>query len=165
LGGFFVKVIRRAGAGSVAVLSGLILIAGLIPMNIPNWARPGDPDSWSLWPSHGALQETSAESNRIQDRADELRLSVEAVDHIAMRLGTGDLTLSEAAALAEPWVRERPGFVTTAEYRYAAASFRISVARYLIAKVQYLLEEDPSRSAVALVRLEREFQTLLQTQP
>lgn len=152
------KVIRRAGA----VLCGLILMAILIPASIPNWVGQTGLDGWSL--SQDAFEEASAESNRIQDRADELRQSMEAVDHIAMRLGTGDLTLAEAAVLAEPWVRERPGFVTTAEFRYAAPSFRQSVARYLIAKIQYLLEDDPSRSVVVLMRLEWEYY-ILQSQP
>lgn len=157
--------IRRSGAGSVTVLVGLVLIAGLIPTSIPNWVRQAGLESWSLWQSHNALQEASVESSRIQDRADGLRLSVEAVDHIATRLGAGAITLAEAAALAEPWVRDRPGFVTTVEYHYAAPHFRLSVARYLIAKVQYLLEGDPSRASIAVLRLEREYQILLQPQP
>lgn len=159
------KAIRRSGAGSVAVLAGLILIGGLIPTSISTPVRQAGLDAWSLWQSNSALQKASAESSRIQDRADELRQSVEAVEHIATRLGTGALTLGEAAAMAEPWVRDRPGFATTAEYHYAASSFRLSVARYLIAKVQYLLAGDPSRTTAALMRLEREYQALLQSQP
>lgn len=147
--------VRRTGAASVTALSGFILFFGLAPTIAPQWLRWSD--LWKLREHRDALREAVDESVRIGDEAMQLQASIEAAEHIAGRLIAGTLSLAEAAEMAEPLVRNRPGFSSVDDWHYPGSSFRQLIARYLIRKVYSILENDPNRLAVALARLEAEY--------
>jgi hypothetical protein len=151
---------RRTGTTSAAVLSGLVLTLGLTHASAPEWSRRTGLDVWNLADTRASLREISEESARLGEESEQLRESIEAVEHITTRLIAGELTLSRATDLIEPLMRERPGFRWSAAMTHTAPTFRLSVARYLIDHVQRTGQTDPSRLAESIAQLQAEYEAM-----
>ena len=149
--------VRRAGTASVTVLSGCILLFVFAPISAPTWVRQAGVDIWELYRYQDSLKVSGDETARLDDEATQLHAAIEATEHLVDRMIAETLSLADAAELVEPLVRDRPGFSSAIDWHYAAPSFRLSVARYLIGKVKFILEDDPSRRVITLARLEAEY--------
>ena len=148
---------RRAGTASAALLPALAVTLGLSRATTPEWVRQAGLDVWNsqaAWSNLGANRE---EADRLREQAERLHRSIEAVDHLSARLAEGTVSLAEATDATEPLVRDRPGFSYAAGLYYAAPTFRLSVARYLIDRVRRVLAGDPGRLAAAVRRLGAEY--------
>jgi hypothetical protein len=152
--------LRRTGATSAAVLSGLIAMFGLAHAATPEWARQAGLDVWNLGEAQERLRETNEESARLRDEVEQLRESIEAAEHLTTRLINGEVTLAHATDLIEPLMLERPGFKSSASISHPAPTFRLMVARYLVDHVRRSLQSDPSRLAGLEVQLRAEFESM-----
>jgi hypothetical protein len=152
--------VRRAGTTSAAALSAIILALGLAHAAAPQWTERIGLDIWNLFHLREQTRDHDRERERLKDREEQLGQEIEALDHLANRLSAGTLSLAEATDVAEPMMRNRTGFETAAELNYPAPTFRLSVARFLIARTGRTLETDPSRWAAVSSRLEAEYASM-----
>jgi hypothetical protein len=107
------------------------------------------------------------DSNRIVDEQTEidhqrerLNRDIELSEHLVTRLATGTISLADATEQMEPRLQQRPGFQITCENNYRVPNTRLGTARYLIQKVEWCLEADPTQWAAASARLEAEYAAL-----
>jgi hypothetical protein len=149
--------IRRTGAASAAVLSGLALTLGVAQAAVPQWIHEAGLDVWNISRYRDALRASAEESARLQEETELLRQSIESLDHVTMRLAAGMIPLDEATNESEPLLRDRPGFQTTAIVYYSAPTLRLSIARYLIQRVESPLQSNPSQLAIVSRKLEAEY--------
>jgi hypothetical protein len=138
-----------------------MITVGLTPMAAPRWAQQLGLDILRVSEHRDALRSATIESIRVEDEASQLWASIHAVEYTANRLIVGTLSLSGAVEAAEPFVSNRPGFSMASQCLYTAPTFRLMVARYLIARVRSILENDPYRLATTLARLEAEYCVML----
>lgn len=145
--------VNRSGAVlSAAFLTGLALVVAL-----------GTGVAWASHQLRGFMG-VSLDSSALADRSDELDLQharligeFALANQLAPKLAMGALPLADAAAQMEPFLRERGGFVYDCQRLYHVTNVRLGAARYLIDKVEILLESDPSRWAIVGIRLEAEY--------
>ena len=149
--------IRRTGTTSVAVLSGLALTLGVAQASAPEWVRGAGLDVWNLSEYRDDFRASIKESARLQEEAEGFRQSIEVMDSITARVASEMISLEEATSESEPVLRDRPGFATTAAGYHQAPTLRLSIARYLIARVERQLHGDPSRLAAIARKLEAEY--------
>jgi len=112
---------------------------------------------WNFPDARGDLLELNAESARLNREAEQLRVSIEAADHITSRLIARDLTLAGATDLLEPLMEARPGFKELVATSCPATTFRMAVARSLIDRVRRTHHADPSRLSSLEAQLEVEY--------
>jgi hypothetical protein len=151
---------RRTGTTSAASLCGLVVALGLTHASAPEWSRRAGLDFWNLTHEQECLWEIKEESARLSEESERLRESIEATDHLATRILVGELTLTEATDLLEPLLKERSSFRWSAATLYPAPSFRLSIARYLIERVQRAGQGDSGRWAAAIAQLRAEYQSM-----
>jgi hypothetical protein len=148
-------IINRTGTVGPAVLfSGILLTAGLGSM------------TW-VWPHASSILDERIDRSANDERAEVLesqrvRLEEEVAfsTDLATRLAWGTLALADAAQQMELLLRDRIGFDVTCSMVYHAPNLRLGTARYLIGKVEQLLESDPSACAAASARLSAEYAAL-----
>jgi hypothetical protein len=151
--------VRRAGASSVAALSGLALALGFSHAVAPEWSRSVGLDVWNIAEEHEAARHASEDSAALHQQHDQLLREIEFADHVTTRLAEGEQTLADAVAELEPVLRQRPGFASQCDLLYNPPSFRHGVARYAISRVARALA-DPARRAAVTRRLEAEYEAL-----
>jgi hypothetical protein len=150
--------VRRMGGTSAALLSGLVLVFVAAQAVAPKWVRSAGLDVWNASHYHAAFRKSAEESARMEEESRNLRQASQLLSEITLRLATGRLTLDEATRECEALLRDRPGFVdTVAPLYYPAATLRLSIARFLISRVESLLEGDPSRLIAVSRSLEAAF--------
>jgi hypothetical protein len=154
------ETIRRSGATSAAVLSGLAVTLGVTLAVSPESAVRVGLDVWNLRQAASSLQESREEAARLGAAAEELRVSIEATDHHTTRLKDGQLTLKNATALVEPLMNERAGFGLAADLSFPAPTHRLRVARYLIERVRRSMEGEPGRWLEVETRLEAQYREM-----
>lgn len=152
--------IRRAGTASVAALSGLVLTLGLAQSAAPEWTRRAGLDVWNVSAARDTLLATDRDREMLQSHAEQLHQEIEFTEHTTNRLMAGTLSLAGATDLIEPILRNRPGFDTVAEIHYPAPTFRLSVAQYLVKRVEWEMPADLSERAAISTRLEMEYALL-----
>ena len=150
--------VRRTGAASAAMLSGLALALGFSHAVAPEWAKRVGLDVWNLPAECETLRESDAKLLLLQQRHEQLRREIEFADHITVRLADGTQTLADAVAELEPILQHRPGF-PAADYGNAP-TFRHQVALYMMDRVRRLLAKDPTRLAEVTPRLEADYAAL-----
>jgi hypothetical protein len=151
--------VRRAGAASVAALSGLALALGFSHALAPGWAKGVGLDVWNLAEEREAAHKADADATTLQLQHEQLLREIELADHVATRLAEGKQTLADAVAELEPILRQRAGFASQCELKYHTPSFRHGVARYVINRVT-LAPADPARRAAVARNLEAEYAAL-----
>ena len=151
---------RRAGTASAAGLTGLALALVLGNAAAPGWVRRSGLDVWNLPALRADARATDRERALIEEQREQLFRGIEAADHVTVRLAAGDLSLAEATDRVELVLRERPGFEDSARVHYAAPNFRLTVARYLIARVGRLPGLDPARQSALAAGLEAEYASM-----
>ena len=147
---------NRSGAVlSATFLTGLALVVAL-----------GTSIAWASHQLRGFIGE-SLDPSDIGDRSDELDLQHERgivefalANQLASKLAMGTLPLADATTQMEPFLRERAGFVYDCQRCYHVTNLRLGAARYLIDKVEILLESDPSRWAMVSIRIEAEYMAM-----
>jgi hypothetical protein len=147
--------VRRTGAASAAMLSGLALALGFSHAVAPEWVRRVGLDVWNLPAECETLRESDAKLLLLQQRHEQLLREIEFADHLTVRLADGMQTLADAVAELEPILQHRSGFPTV-EYRNAP-TFRHQVALHMIDRVRLLLAHDPTRLAAVTPRLEADY--------
>jgi hypothetical protein len=151
--------VRRAGTASAAALSGLVLTLGLAHAAAPEWVRQAGLDVWNAPALRDSLRAGNHRRAELLAHEERLFREIETIDHLAARLAAGSLSLAGATDAAEPILRERPSFPYTASQYYPAPTFRQSIARYLIARIERR-HADPARWATISARLEAEYAAL-----
>lgn len=145
--------VNRSGAVvSTTFLAGLALAVALA--SVVAWARP----------HLNRLLGKDLDPAALTDRADELdrqharqHAEYAFANHLATRLAASTLRLADATEQMEPILRERPDFEFACQKQYQVPNSRLGAARYLIDKVEFLLESEPSRWAIVSVRLAAEY--------
>ncbi|MCS7022472.1 MAG: hypothetical protein NZ703_12190 [Gemmataceae bacterium] len=153
---------------SLLVLSG-VLAAVAVGLG-GEWSRVNTRAGVSLASSPAAapaqpsdLTVLQQQDQLLEQEKERLRRSCAALDHLSVRLVVGDITLAEAAALAEAFVRHRPGFDTVMSWQYPGAVRRVALAQFLIQRAEArCADQDPSLWYPARLRLEQELATLQQ---
>jgi hypothetical protein len=150
---------RHTGLVSLAVLSFMAVIFLLACVLSPHWAKRIGLDVWNLPDLREALKQEGDRHQILQDQKDQILHEIEFSEYIAGRLIDGTMTLTQATNEVEPIMRNRPGFDTTWEFAYRVHTVRQGVARYLIIRVEALMNTD-SRWPALSARLEAECATI-----
>jgi len=145
---------QRAGTALAAALSGLALTLGLVYAIVFGNARTtrSFPDL-----DRRAIADRAA---ALQEQHERLLHEIQLAEHLAIQLVAGTLSLTDATALMEPHLRARPDFDFTYHTCYRTPNAHLGVARYLINKVQQLLDADESQWLIVSARLETEYAEL-----
>jgi hypothetical protein len=151
---------RRAGATSIATLSGLALTVALANGFAPRWVRQSGLDFWNMPSVVYADQTAERESASIKEQQQRLYQEIQLSNNIAEELAAGTLSLKDAVDEMEPIMRNRSGFKETLAVNYGTSSLREGVAHYLVSRVPRSLTHDLVQLSNALYRLEREFESL-----
>ena len=151
--------VRRAGAASVAALSGLALALGFSHTLAPEWAKGVGLDVWNMPEEREAARKADTDATALQRQQEQLFREIELADHVTTRLAEGKLTLADAVAELEPVLQQRSGFATICEFKYRTSSFRHGVARYAMNRVAIALATDPARRAAVTRHLEAQYAT------
>ncbi len=150
---------QRAGAVSIAALSGLVLTLVIAHLCAPRWIQHLGLDVWNFH----ALREEARINNEHAAVVEAQRIRIlresETSGHTASRLIEGTLTLADATDELEPILRHRAGFECAWPYD-PPPTFRHGVARYAITRVEAELRDDPDRLAVVSARLKDEYDAL-----
>jgi hypothetical protein len=149
--------VQRAGVVAAATVGGLALAVAVANAADPNWTRDIGLDVWHLPALEADVRHAERERERLQEEFDDLCKEVEVIEGLTARLAAGSLSLEAAGEQAEPILRDRPGFDEAALRYYEAPTVRLGAARYMIARVQWLLRTDPCRKAAVTERLEAEY--------
>jgi hypothetical protein len=150
--------IRRAGTASVATLSGLVLTLGLMQTAAPEWARFAGLDVWNVSAAQESCRAADQRRGALETQAEQLHDEIQFIEQVASRLAAGTISMAAATDSVEPILRERSAFNTVAEIYYPAPTFRLTVARYLSARVlQHSSLFELVRWATLATRLEVEY--------
>jgi hypothetical protein len=149
--------VHRAGTVSTVALSALGLVLGAAQSIAPRWVKHVGLDMWNLPGLRASTQEAHEKSEELQLEQERLDRSIEAGEHVAVRLIAGTITLAQATDELEPHLRARPGFDEIHKFAYQTKTLRQGVARYVVNRATWLLDNDPSRRAAVSARLEAEF--------
>lgn len=107
---------------------------------------------------HQDWRRIEQERRRLERQCEQFRHSSAALDHVAVRLTVGDLTLTEAVDIAEVFLRHRDGFDTTLAWQFPQLPRRLALARFLIQRAEAMWSSrDPSTWLSAAFRLEQQF--------
>jgi hypothetical protein len=150
---------RRVGAASATALLGLLLAIATAEILIPQWPRRLGLDIWNWGEVRAEVRQHEQEAAAVEAHRVQLRREVEIANHIAAKLIAGQITLVEAIDELSPILRHRIGF----EHAWPndpPPTFRHSVARYAITRVEAELTNDPARQAEVVGRLKAEYAAL-----
>ncbi|MCE9562795.1 MAG: hypothetical protein K8U57_12180 [Planctomycetes bacterium] len=150
---------QRAGTVSVATLSGLVLTLVAAELLAPRWVQSLGLDVWNFHALREEARITREHSVAVEAERVRLRREVEASGHTANRLIDGRITLADAIDELEPILQHRVGF-ECAWLQDPPPTFRHSVARYIINRVEATLEAKPEQRTVVSARLKAEYDAL-----
>jgi hypothetical protein len=142
---------QRTGTAFATALCGLALTLGLVYAIASGNARM----TRSVRElDRAAIADRAA---ALRERHDRLQHEIQFVEHFAVQLAAGTLSLTDATARIEPILRTRPDFDITCQVYYHTPNMHLGTARYLIIKVQQLLDADESQWLIVSARLEAEY--------
>jgi hypothetical protein len=144
------------------VVAAAVALAIVLVMN-----RDRSPIPSSTWPRintlasfNGELAALAARNEALDAERERLRQEIDLSTELAHRLIARGLTLHEATAQMEPLLRERDGFRLACTITFRVEGTRRGAARYLINRVDQLLEFEPCRRQEVNERLEAEYLAL-----
>jgi hypothetical protein len=149
--------VHRAGTVSTVALSALGLVLGAAQSIAPRWVKHVGLDVWNFPSLCASTQEAREQTEELRLDQERMDMSIEAGEHVAVRLVAGTMTLAQAIDELEPLLRARPGLDDIHRIAYQTKSPRQGVARYIVNRATRLLDNDPSRRAAVSARLEAEF--------
>jgi hypothetical protein len=153
--------IRRAGKTTAVAAFGFAVVLALTYAVAPAWTREVGLDVWNYSEARKELQRANELRAELATAEDELHSQFEICDHVAARVANDSLTLRQAVDELEELCRRQTGFDTVREYR-EAPTFRHSVARHVMGRVNVLLAGEPAKRAACAVRLGAEYRALSQ---
>ncbi|MDB5309244.1 MAG: hypothetical protein JWO38_3446 [Gemmataceae bacterium] len=153
----------RPAIAMTTSLAALALSLGLAHAISSDWVGELGLDVWNLPEQTRIIDRENARYERLAIDGDCLREQIAASGEVVAGLTAGRARLATAAEELEAINRDRAGMMLVLEYNFPDASTdQQRLARWAIEEVRRRLQDDPSRQAEVVERLEGEFETMCQ---